>query len=197
MDSADILLHICHACFLNVLTYRASASGQKRHAEAIVALPQAGTGMHRLSWRCLRPEQACRGCHGAAPGQNRHAEAVVALLQVGIEALKEAFRDAGDIASAVVMRDQSGASRGFGFVNFEEAEAADRAVANFDNLPSTHAQSAWLVGASLDPKLERLVIPTAALDSARAQTFPARSSRDEWRYNCNPFSLLCCCNLEP
>ena len=119
------------------------------------------------------------------------------LPQVGIEALKEAFRDAGDIASAVVMRDQSGASRGFGFVNFEQAEAADRAVANFDNLPSTHAQSAWLVGASLDPKLERLVIPTAASDSARARTCPSRSSREERMCNCNPFSLLCCCNLEP
>ena len=68
------------------------------------------------------------------------------------------------------MSDDEGKSKGFGFVNFEEAEAADRAMANFDNLPSTHAQSAWLVGASLDPKLERLVIPTAALDSARART---------------------------
>ena len=86
----------------------------------------------------------------------------MALPQVGIEALKEAFRDAGDIASAVVMRDQSGASRGFGFVNFEQAEAADRAVANFDNLPSTHAQSAWLVGTDLDPTFERLAFPTAA-----------------------------------
>ena len=100
--------------------------------------------------------------HASASGQDRHAEAVMALPQVGIEALKEAFRDAGDIASAVVMRDQSGASRGFGFVNFEQAEAADRAVANFDNLPSTHAQSAWLVGTDLDPTFERLAFPTAA-----------------------------------
>ena len=86
----------------------------------------------------------------------------MALPQVGIEALKEAFRDAGDIVSAVVMRDQSGASRGFGFVNFEQAEAADRAVANFDDLPSTHAQSTWLVGADLGPNLERLALRTAA-----------------------------------
>ena len=64
--------------------------------------------------------------------------------QVGTEALKEAFQDAGDIASAVVMRDQAGASRGFGFVNFEKPEAADKAVADFNGASQT--QGTWLVG---------------------------------------------------
>ena len=90
----------------------------------------------------------------------------MAPLQVGIEALKEAFRDAGDIVSAVVMRDQSGASRGFGFVNFEKPEAADRAVSNFDNLPSTHAQSGWLVG----PRSKCSALPIDAQFHALART---------------------------
>ncbi len=65
-------------------------------------------------------------------------------IQVGTEALKEAFQDAGDIVSAVVMRDQAGTSRGFGFVNFEKPEAADKAVADFNGAP--HTQGTWLVG---------------------------------------------------
>ena len=65
-------------------------------------------------------------------------------VQVGTDALKEAFQDAGDIASAVVMRDQAGTSRGFGFVNFEKPEAADKAVADFHNAP--HTRGTWLVG---------------------------------------------------
>jgi len=64
-------------------------------------------------------------------------------MQVGTEALKEAFQDAGEIVSAVVMRDQTGTSRGFGFVNFEKPEDADKAIANFNDTP--HTQGTWLV----------------------------------------------------
>ena len=69
---------------------------------------------------------------------------VLSRIQVGTEALKEAFQDAGEIVSAVVMRDQAGTSRGFGFVNFEKPEAADKAVADFNGAPNT--QGTWLVG---------------------------------------------------
>ena len=41
------------------------------------------------------------------------------------------------------MRDQAGASRGFGFVNFEKPEAADKAVSDFNG--AAHTQSTWLV----------------------------------------------------
>ncbi|CAL5228112.1 g11188 [Coccomyxa viridis] len=68
------------------------------------------------------------------------------------EALKEAFQDAGDIVSAVVMRDQAGTSRGFGFVNFEKPEAADKAVADFNGAP--HTQGTWLVRKAL-PKTSK------------------------------------------
>jgi RNA recognition motif-containing protein len=46
------------------------------------------------------------------------------------EALRNAFSPHGEISEAVVISDRdSGRSRGFGFVTFEEDEAADKAVA--------------------------------------------------------------------
>lgn len=44
------------------------------------------------------------------------------------EMLREIFSPHGAITSAVVMKDASGKSKGFGFVNFETAEAAAAAV---------------------------------------------------------------------
>ncbi|MCU0304077.1 MAG: RNA-binding protein [Thermoanaerobaculales bacterium] len=46
------------------------------------------------------------------------------------EGLREAFSPHGEISEAVVITDRdTGRSRGFGFVTFEDDEAADRAVA--------------------------------------------------------------------
>jgi RNA recognition motif-containing protein len=46
------------------------------------------------------------------------------------EALRNAFSPHGEISEAVVISDRdSGRSRGFGFVTFEEDESADKAVA--------------------------------------------------------------------
>jgi RNA recognition motif-containing protein len=46
------------------------------------------------------------------------------------EGLREAFAPFGEIAEAVVVSDRdTGRSRGFGFVTFEDDEAADQAVA--------------------------------------------------------------------
>jgi len=46
------------------------------------------------------------------------------------EALRNAFSPHGEISEAVVISDRdSGRSRGFGFVTFEDDEAADKAVA--------------------------------------------------------------------
>ena len=70
------------------------------------------------------------------------------VVQVGTQELKEVFKDAGEIVSAVVMRDQAGASRGFGFVNFLHPEGADRAVAEHGSAPP--GQGSWLVSA-IDP----------------------------------------------
>ena len=46
------------------------------------------------------------------------------------EGLRNAFADHGEITEAIVISDRdSGRSRGFGFVTFEDDEAADKAVA--------------------------------------------------------------------
>jgi RNA recognition motif-containing protein len=46
------------------------------------------------------------------------------------ESLRNAFSDHGEITEAIVISDRdSGRSRGFGFVTFEEDEAADKAIA--------------------------------------------------------------------
>jgi RNA recognition motif-containing protein len=46
------------------------------------------------------------------------------------EALRDAFAAHGEISEAVVISDRdTGRSRGFGFVTFEDDEAADKAVA--------------------------------------------------------------------
>ena len=72
------------------------------------------------------------------------------VVQIGIQELKEAFREAGEIVSAVVMRDQAGASRGFGFVNFLTPEGADRAVAEYGSTPP--GRDSWLVRALTPPE---------------------------------------------
>lgn len=72
------------------------------------------------------------------------------MVQIGTQELKEAFREAGEIVSAVVMRDQAGASRGFGFVNFVHPEGADRAVAESGGMAP--GQGSWLVRALTPPR---------------------------------------------
>lgn len=45
------------------------------------------------------------------------------------ESLKEAFSQAGPVASAIVITDKySGRSKGFGFVEFEDEESAQKAI---------------------------------------------------------------------
>ena len=66
-----------------------------------------------------------------------------AFLQVNSETLKEVFSKVGKVGSAVVMREQSGASRGFGFVNFTKPEEAEKAIHQFNRVP--HSAGNWLV----------------------------------------------------
>lgn len=51
--------------------------------------------------------------------------------------LKEFFASCGSINSAVIMKDETGKSRGFGFVNFTDHEAAAKAVAELNNTAVT------------------------------------------------------------
>ena len=49
------------------------------------------------------------------------------------EQLGEAFEQYGDISEAVVITDrETGRSRGFGFVTFEDSQAAQEAIDNMD-----------------------------------------------------------------
>jgi RNA recognition motif-containing protein len=50
------------------------------------------------------------------------------------EGLRAAFEQFGEVSEAIVIRDRmSGRSRGFGFVTFEDDEAADRAMGELNN----------------------------------------------------------------
>ncbi len=59
-------------------------------------------------------------------------DAVDAIIVMGVndDTLRDAFSVHGEISEAVVISDRdTGRSRGFGFVTFEEDDAADKAVA--------------------------------------------------------------------
>ena len=48
---------------------------------------------------------------------------------INTDQLKEAFEEYGDVVDAIVVTDrQTGRSRGFGFVEYKEAEAAQKAI---------------------------------------------------------------------
>ncbi|KFK40021.1 hypothetical protein AALP_AA3G319900 [Arabis alpina] len=58
--------------------------------------------------------------------------------------LKKAFGEFGSITSAVVMRDGEGKSKGFGFVNFDNADDAAKAVESLNG--KTFDDKEWYVG---------------------------------------------------
>ncbi|KAB2030215.1 hypothetical protein ES319_D05G215400v1 [Gossypium barbadense] len=63
------------------------------------------------------------------------------------EDLKTIFGEYGEITSAVVMRDADGKSKGFGFVNFEDADAAAKAVEALNGKKLDEKE--WYVGKAL------------------------------------------------
>ena len=97
-------------------------------------LPAVGAGV------CMGGRRARRDLRdGSATERRTHGEEerMAKKLFVGSlswnttdEGLREAFAPFGEIAEAVVVSDRdTGRSRGFGFVTFEDDEAADQAVA--------------------------------------------------------------------
>eukprot|EP00899_Mesostigma_viride_P019743 jgi/Mesvir1/27770/Mv07454-RA.1 len=58
--------------------------------------------------------------------------------------LREVFATKGPVASVAIMKDAEGKSRGFGFVNYENAESAASAVSELDG--HQHDGKAWYVG---------------------------------------------------
>jgi len=59
------------------------------------------------------------------------------------EFLNKKFSEFGTVTSAIVMKDDSGKSKGFGFVNFEKPEEAAAAVAALDGF--SHEEKEWQV----------------------------------------------------
>ncbi|BDA44764.1 probable polyadenylate-binding protein, cytoplasmic and nuclear [Coccomyxa sp. Obi] len=95
---------------------------------------------------------AVQGMNGTGPGEqdsmNLSGESCSVFVnglspEVNSETLKEVFSKVGKVISAVVMRDQSGVSRGFGFVNFTKPEEAEKAIKQFNKVP--HSAGTWLV----------------------------------------------------
>jgi polyadenylate-binding protein len=60
------------------------------------------------------------------------------------EDLKKFFSNYGAITSAIVMKDQNGKSRGFGFVNFQSPDSAAAAVEKLNGM--TFSDKVWYVG---------------------------------------------------
>ena len=54
------------------------------------------------------------------------------------EKLREKFAEHGAVTSCVVMKDEEGKSKGFGFVCFESPEGAAAAVEKLDAVSYTH-----------------------------------------------------------
>ncbi|EFH65105.1 hypothetical protein ARALYDRAFT_339396 [Arabidopsis lyrata subsp. lyrata] len=81
----------------------------------------------------VRRQDRSRSESGAVP---RFTNVYVKNLpkEITDDELKKTFGKYGDISSAVVMKDQSGNSRSFGFVNFESPEAAAVAVEKMNGI---------------------------------------------------------------
>lgn len=77
-----------------------------------------------------------------AVGPGKFCNVYVRNLASGVdeEALREAFSRFGAITSTVVMRNKANRSRGFGFVNYENADNAALAVLEMDGFRSVPLQ---------------------------------------------------------
>ena len=101
----------------------------------VALLPANGAGF--CLWGAHGPPRFARRArhHDATPTEimrDMSKKLFVGSLSWGVndDALRDAFSVHGQIEEAVVISDRdTGRSRGFGFVTFEEDEAADKAVA--------------------------------------------------------------------
>jgi cold-inducible RNA-binding protein len=85
------------------------------------------------------------------------------------EGLRGFFAQSGNVVSASVVTDQfSGRSRGFGFVEMETSEEAQRAVAQLD-------------GRELDGRQIKVEVAKPRTEGRRDSDRPARGNRGAWR----------------
>ncbi|HEV8642657.1 MAG TPA: RNA-binding protein [Methylomirabilota bacterium] len=86
------------------------------------------------------------------------------------ERLRELFAQAGSVESTAVVTDQTGRSRGFGFVEMSTSEDADKAIAQFN-------------GQDVDGrrlKVERAKAPGAGGGGPRSGSDRGGSGRGRW-----------------
>eukprot|EP00232_Nephroselmis_pyriformis_P030005 CAMPEP_0182871282 /NCGR_PEP_ID=MMETSP0034_2-20130328/11028_1 /TAXON_ID=156128 /ORGANISM="Nephroselmis pyriformis, Strain CCMP717" /LENGTH=607 /DNA_ID=CAMNT_0025003827 /DNA_START=78 /DNA_END=1897 /DNA_ORIENTATION=+ len=82
------------------------------------------------------------------------------------EAFRTAFEKFGAITSCVIMRDEDGKSKGFGFVNFEDPECAMQAVEDLNG--TSHDEKEWVV-CRAQKKSEREAELKAKFEAARRE----------------------------
>lgn len=81
--------------------------------------------MHRYVGKFVK-----KGDRAVPSHEAKYTNLYVKNLDTGLseEVFKEKFSQYGKIVSLVISKDENGASRGFGFVNFEKPEDAKSAV---------------------------------------------------------------------
>lgn len=82
------------------------------------------------------------------------------------EELKKMFSEYGEVSSAVIMRDEEGKSKGFGFVNFERP---DQAGAACDALNGTDVNGKELYAGRAQKKAEREALLRQKFDELRSE----------------------------
>merc|ERR1719461_2495726 len=103
---------------------------------------------------------------------------------VNDEELKEMFINFGKITSAEVIKDESGRSRGFGFVEFEKKESATRAIHEMTNTIH-YGKPLYLSRARAKPSLQTVITGIQQENSGK------RMRRNRPNPPINPFMCLC------
>jgi polyadenylate-binding protein len=108
-----------------------------------------------------------RGERGGGPSTFNNVYVKNLHENVTEDMLREVFEKCGTLTSVVVMKDGEGKSKGFGFVCFEESEAASKAVEDLDGYDKIE-DKAWIV-CRAQKKAEREAELKAKFDAERRE----------------------------
>ena len=108
-----------------------------------------------------------RGERGGGPSTFNNVYVKNLHENVTEDMLREVFEKCGTLTSVVVMKDGEGKSKGFGFVCFEESEAASKAVEELDGYDKIE-DKAWIV-CRAQKKAEREAELKAKFDAERRE----------------------------
>ena len=108
-----------------------------------------------------------RGERGGGPSTFNNVYVKNLHENVTEDMLREVFEKCGTLTSVVVMKDGEGKSKGFGFVCFEDSEAASKAVEELDGYDKIE-DKAWIV-CRAQKKAEREAELKAKFDAERRE----------------------------